>query len=201
MVLFGVSYATVSLSCTLLPFLVAVSGTFQQENLVSGLAVFVAYSAGMGVVLVALTLTVGLARASLLSRFRRALRHVGRISGALLVVAGAYITYYGWYSLAVNDGRDVPAGPVAAMERASDRVVRFFADVGELTLGLTLAVSIAVALLVGLSRRRGRGRLSEGAVESAQGGQHEEHPDRAGAANAMRAACEVADTPPSAAPT
>ena len=156
MVLFGVSYATVSLSCTLLPFLVAVSGTFQQENLASGLAVFFAYSAGMGVVLMALTLALGLARASLLSHFRRALRHVGRLSGALLVVAGAYITYYGWYSLAVNDGRDVAAGPVAAVERASDRVVRLFADVGEVALGLILAAFIAFAVLVGLSRRRRR---------------------------------------------
>lgn len=156
MVLFGVSYATVSLSCTLLPFLVAVSGTFQQENLVSGLAVFFAYSAGMGVVLTALTLAIGLAKASLVSGFRRSLRHVGRISGALLVIAGGYVTYYGWYSLAVNDGRDVAAGPVATVERASDGVVRFVADIGEVTLGLILAVPVAVALLVGLSRRRRR---------------------------------------------
>ncbi len=45
----------------------------------------------MGAVLMALTLAVALARRSLVAGMRRALLYVSRASGALLVVAGAYM--------------------------------------------------------------------------------------------------------------
>lgn len=155
MVLFGVSYATVSLSCTLLPFLVAVAGTFQQRNLFAGLAVFGSYSAGMGVVLMALTLALGLAKGSMVRHFRRALPYVGRVSGGLLVLAGAYIGYYGWYSIGVLAGRDVSAGPVALVESASGQVGNWFASAGEPLVGGILAGLIVASLAwVRLSRRR-----------------------------------------------
>ena len=157
MILFGASYAMVSLSCTLLPFLVAVSGTFQEQDVLSGLAVFGAYAAGMGVVLMSLTLALGLARASLVRGFRRVLPYVERLSGGLLVAAGAYIVYYGYYSMAIKDGRDVAAGPVALVERVSGAVGTFFADKGETTIGVILAgiVVLAVAVAVLIRRRAG----------------------------------------------
>jgi len=62
MFLFGVSYATVSLSCTLPVFLTAVAATFGESSLLAGMVGFVAYALGMGAVLMALTLAVALAR-------------------------------------------------------------------------------------------------------------------------------------------
>lgn len=160
MILFGASYAMVSLSCTLLPFLVAVSGTFQEQDLLSGLAVFGAYSAGMGVVLMSLTLALGLARASLVRGLRRALPYVERLSGSLLVVAGAYIVYYGYYSMGINDGRDVAAGPVAFVERISGAVTTFLADSGETTIGVILAGIVVLAAAVALLIRRRAGVIA-----------------------------------------
>jgi cytochrome c biogenesis protein CcdA len=51
---FGVSYATVSLSCTIPAFLVAVAGTFSTAGVGEGMAVFAAYTAGMAAVLAVL---------------------------------------------------------------------------------------------------------------------------------------------------
>ncbi|MGH9024303.1 MAG: cytochrome c biogenesis CcdA family protein, partial [Acidimicrobiia bacterium] len=135
MVVFGASYATVSLSCTLTTFLVPVAGTFQESSFLAGLTVFGSYAAGMCVVLMALTLTLGLAKGSMVRHFRRALPYVGRVSGGLLVVAGAYIAYYGWYEIGVLAGRDVAAGPVGLVQSASDKVRDWLASAGELVVG------------------------------------------------------------------
>ena len=58
MYLFGVSYATVSLSCTLGPFLVVLTPTFRSSGTVAGMAAFVWYALGMGLVVGAVTVAV-----------------------------------------------------------------------------------------------------------------------------------------------
>jgi cytochrome c biogenesis protein CcdA len=57
----------------------------------------------------ALTVATTLARAGLVGRLRTALPYVARLSGALLVVAGAYVAWYGWFevrTLAGGSGDD-----------------------------------------------------------------------------------------------
>ena len=99
MYLFGVSYATASLSCTLGPFLVALTPTFRHGGVVSGVAAFVTYSCGMGLVIAIVTVATALARGVAIARIRSLLPKINRISGGLLVVAGAYVTYYGWWEI------------------------------------------------------------------------------------------------------
>lgn len=154
MALFGVSYATVSLSCTLPVFLAAVSTTFQRDSLGAGLAVFIAYAAGMGVVLTGLAVAVALARQSAVQRLRGVLRYVERASGVLLAAAGAYVAWYGWFELRLAAGVDAPAGPVDAATRLSGRISTWIGDVGALRLGLGVVAALAVALLVERRRRR-----------------------------------------------
>ncbi len=106
---FGVSYAVASLSCTIGPFLAVTSSTFTSRSVASGVATFVAYGLGMGVVIAALTVGVALAQDGLAVTLRRALPYVSRASGVLLVAAGAYVAWYGWFevrTLAGGDGRD-----------------------------------------------------------------------------------------------
>ena len=104
MFVFGVSYAVASISCALPLFTSAVAGTFRRANLVSSLAVFVAYSLGMTLVLLALTVSLGMAKQGVLRWLRKALPHVTRASGLLLIVAGAYLVHYGWYERRVRGG-------------------------------------------------------------------------------------------------
>ncbi|CAN5752774.1 cytochrome c biogenesis CcdA family protein [soil metagenome] len=104
MFLFGVSYAVASLSCTICPFLAVTTTTFRADSWIAGLGVFVAYGIGMGLVIVILTSAVALAQAGVVNRIRGFLPVMNRIAGGLLVVAGAYVAYYGWYELRVFDG-------------------------------------------------------------------------------------------------
>lgn len=108
MYLFGVSYAVASLSCAIPNFLLVTSGAANADNFVSRFLTFVIYGVGMGVIVGVLTIAVALARSGVVARFRSLLPKMNRIAGVLLVVAGAYVAYYGWYELRVlHFGGDV----------------------------------------------------------------------------------------------
>jgi hypothetical protein len=144
--LFGISYALVSLSCTLPLFTVAVSTTVDTDSFAAGVGSFLAYGAGMGLVLMVLTLAIALARQSLVGRFRRVLPHVTRISGVLLVAAGAYVAYYGWYELQVNAGDLDAGGPAQWVFDLSARMSRWVNDVGPTRVGLLLLLAITATV-------------------------------------------------------
>lgn len=124
MVGFGASYATASLSCTIAPFLAVVVAGFRGESVVVGAALFVAYAAGMGLVVGTVAVAVALAQAGLVSGLRRTGRWVPRVSGLLLALAGAYVAYYGWWGLRVAQGGGLD-DPVIA---GAAEVQRFLVD-------------------------------------------------------------------------
>jgi cytochrome c biogenesis protein CcdA len=161
MFVFGISYAIASLSCTIPVFLVAVTGVFTTGSTAEGLAVFLAYAAGMAIVLISLTVTLALARRSLVNRLRSALPKIHRISGVLLVVAGAFLAYYGWYERQVLDG-NVPDGGLASSALSLQGDVSSWIDrVGPVTIGLWLLGGLVVVgvIATAVSARR---RPSEG---------------------------------------
>ena len=97
MFLYGVSYATVSLGCTLPLFLVHVVRNLQREGVATGLVSYGAYALGMGLVVVTLTIAVALAQQGFVRGMRKVLPFVNRASAVLLILAGGYVAYYGWF--------------------------------------------------------------------------------------------------------
>lgn len=157
MFLFGVSYAVASLSCTIGPFLAVTSTTLRGRSSAEGVAMFVVYGLGMGLVVTALTVSVALAKAGLVNRLRGSLGHITRISGVLLVVAGAYVAWFGWFEVRVLSGSAL-SDPV--IDRASsvqqwlqNLVVSSRPVVTAAWLAGLLAV---VAVIVGARRRLAR---------------------------------------------
>jgi cytochrome c-type biogenesis protein len=144
MALFGVAYALASLGCTVGPFLVTVVATFRTGSATEGVAVFVAYALGMGLVVGALSLAVALARSSVVSALRRSSRTASRLGGLLLLVAGGYVAYYGWYEIRVLRGGGV-GDPVVS---AGAVVQRWLAS-GLDRIGVA-GVAAALALLLGI---------------------------------------------------
>lgn len=149
MFLFGVSYAVSSLSCTIPLFLVAVGWSFADTDLAQGVLTFLAYGLGMSLTLMALTLAIALARQGLVRWLRGALPYINRVAGALLVLAGAYMAYYGWYELQVLSGGDDPGGPAGTVFRWNASLIQWVNNTGALRIGLVLAGTILFALLVG----------------------------------------------------
>jgi cytochrome c-type biogenesis protein len=156
MFLFGISYAVASLSCTLPIFLPLMTRTFGSQNLASGIAVFLTYAAGMGVLLSAITVALAAAKGALVTRLRRAQPYINRGSGVLLVVAGAYLAYYGYWERGVfADPRNPPPrGPVAFVESASSSIANWVRSVGAVRLGVVLAAILAMAIILVAGQRR-----------------------------------------------
>ncbi len=99
MYLFGVSYAVASLSCAIGQFLLVTSSASNQDSFVSRVASFALYGIGMGIVVTVLTVAVAMAKSGVVNRFRSLLPKINLVAGALILVAGAYVAYYGWYEL------------------------------------------------------------------------------------------------------
>jgi cytochrome c biogenesis protein CcdA len=91
---YGVAYGLASLSCTLPIFLVAVGSAFTRGGVGTGLVQFLSYGLGMGVVLLALTLSLALFQGALVRHLKRLLPYVERAGAVLLIGAGLYIVYY-----------------------------------------------------------------------------------------------------------
>jgi cytochrome c biogenesis protein CcdA len=146
MFVFGMSYAVASISCSLPLFTSTVVGTFRREDLLSSFAAFVAYSLGMTLVLLALTVSMGMARQTLLHSLRRAMRYVTRASGLLLVAVGAYLAHYGWYERRVQDGSTEGSRVVELVTGWSEDVSNWVNDLGYTRVGLLLALALVVVL-------------------------------------------------------
>jgi cytochrome c biogenesis protein CcdA len=102
MVLFGGAYALASLSCTIAPFLAIVASSFRAGSALTGVGLFVAYATGMGLLVGVAALAVALARPSGVTRLRRFGPALSRLAGVVLLLAGGYVAYYGWYELRGN---------------------------------------------------------------------------------------------------
>lgn len=96
---YGVGYAIASLSCTIGPFLAVTGSSLRRGSPAQGVLVYLAYAAGIALVVGVLAVAVALASASVVDRMRAVLPYVNRISGLILVVVGLYVGYYGVYEI------------------------------------------------------------------------------------------------------
>jgi cytochrome c-type biogenesis protein len=154
---YGVSFALASLSCTIAPFLAVTAGSLAAAGALGVASALLAYALGMGAVVLALAVAVAAARTSLVTRMRRVQAVVGRVSGALLVLAGAYVAWYGWYEIRALRG-DVTSDPVvSAAVSVQAAIVRWVAGlgaVGLLAVGAAAALGTAALLVRRAARRR-----------------------------------------------
>ncbi len=161
MYLFGVSYATASLSCTLGPFLVALTPTFRDSGVVSGMAAFVSYGLGMGMVITIVTVAVAFAQQTFVTRLRRVGPLVNRIAGAMLVLAGAYVSWYGYWEI----NGDFRPDPV--VDRASKIQTWLTDQVGSIP-KWPLALSVAAIVIVMVVRQRVRKVVASGKPDDSE---------------------------------
>jgi cytochrome c-type biogenesis protein len=159
--LFGISYAIASLGCTMPLFLATVASTFTRESYVSGVATFVVYSLGMGLVVTFLTVAIALAHQGVVRGLRHALPYVHLAAAVLMLLMGAYLAYYGWYEIRVQGGNLARDPIVDFFQRRQSSLSAWIQDVGAVRLGLAMAVTVAIVLIAAMTRRRRPGRTTE----------------------------------------
>jgi cytochrome c-type biogenesis protein len=164
---YGLAYAVVSLSCTIGPFLAVTSATFRRGSVVTGVAAYLVYGLGMTLVVGVLAVSVALASSAVMTGVRRVLPYVHRIGGAILVVAGLYIGYYGVYELRLFHGNGSTEDPIA--DRAG-RLQGLLAEevdhIGPVPLVAGLVVLVVAGSLLARRRARQRSRASSDDVSA-----------------------------------
>mgnify|MGYP002629085390 CR=1 FL=1 len=154
MIGFGMSYAFVSLSCTLGTFL-AVTGFALDRSLVGGLITFVAYAAGMGTVILALSVSSALAQGAIARWTREFSRVATQIAGGLLVLSGAYAVWYGVHEIRVYGGDVRTDRVINAGTRLQTGFYDFVLSIGAVRLGM-IVLAATLSAYAGI-RIRSRG--------------------------------------------
>jgi cytochrome c biogenesis protein CcdA len=127
---YGVTFALASLSCTVAPFLAVTSGALRTGGPAGVATTFLAYALGMGTVVLVLAVTTALARGAVTRALRRSGGLVVRASGLLLVVAGAYLAWYGWFEIRVFSGSTTTDPVVSAATGLQGRLTRLVESPG-----------------------------------------------------------------------
>lgn len=154
---YGVSYALASLSCTAGPFLAVTASSLRSSSPVSTVAVHAAYAAGIALVVSVLAVAVALASGAVIERMRRVLPAVNRLSGAIMVLVGLYVAYYGSYELRLLGGRGAPGDPlISAAGRLQRALAGWVYQSGSRwwLLALVAVIALAAAGRMRQSRRR-----------------------------------------------
>jgi cytochrome c biogenesis protein CcdA len=161
---YGVGYAVASLSCTVGPFLAVTGAGISATSTVERLWIYVAYAAGFALIVGALAVTVALASTALVDRMRRILPYVNRFGGAVLIVVGLYVGYYGYYEVRLFNAGGSPADPViAAAGRLQGAIAGWVHQHGAWPWAVLFAALIAVgAAVTWFSSRSRAGRATAG---------------------------------------
>ncbi len=147
--LFGVSYAVVSLSCTIGLFLSTVTTSFTTEGWLQGIGNFLAYALGMGALITFLTMSLALAKTDVAKGMRRVLPYVGRVSGFILLAAGLYLIDYGYFELQVLQGSDYSSPRVDRFLEMQAAVNNWISDTTTERIAIISLLGVIGALIIG----------------------------------------------------
>ncbi|MGH3470154.1 MAG: cytochrome c biogenesis CcdA family protein [Thermocrispum sp.] len=151
---YGLAYAIASLGCTIGPFLAVTATTFRSGDTITGVMAYASYAVGMGLVVGVLAIGAALASDTAARSLRRSLPWLGRLTGALLVVVGGYVAWYGWYELRVYAGGDAEDPIVTNAGRLQNRLASWVESTDASTWALIMAAAVALALAGWLWARR-----------------------------------------------
>jgi cytochrome c-type biogenesis protein len=154
MFVYGIVYATVSLSCTLALF---TPMFFERGGVGVGIVNGAAFALGMGLLVTALTVALAVANHALLRVLRSAMQHIESLAGAFVLLSGVYLLYYFWVVDVNGD-----SGPLnESVENFQNRITNALNDNWQVVAAVLVAVVVAAIAYVGV-RRRPRGGGSVG---------------------------------------
>ncbi|MGL4174108.1 MAG: cytochrome c biogenesis CcdA family protein [Actinomycetota bacterium] len=151
---YGVTFALASLSCTIGPFLAVTAGAIRERDPLGVVWSFLAYALGMGAVVGVLAIAVAGARGTVIRHMRNAVGWLNRVGGALVLVAGAYITWYGWFELRVFAGTATSDPIVDTALRAQTWLSRTVDGFGTTWVFIAIPVLVITAISMWAYRRQ-----------------------------------------------
>lgn len=151
MFVYGIAYAVASLGCTLPLFISTLFQTGRRAGYGAGVANVVAYSLGMALIVIALTVTLAVANRGLLKVLRRSSQYVELIAGAFVLLSGAYLLWYFWKVDVQEEGDPLTDG----VQNLQNQLLTYLLDHwGEVS--LVLGSIVAGAAIYSSVRERSR---------------------------------------------
>lgn len=151
---YGITYALASLTCTVAPFLAVVVAAFRADSIATGVALFLLYAGGMGLVVGTAACAVALANGSVVRTARQLGRVVPVAGGVLLVALGSYVAYYGWWEIRVLRGEPAQDPVVEWADTVRRWLVSLVTDLGVIGFVVVLSVMVIAVLLQRAKSRR-----------------------------------------------
>ncbi|MCB2413424.1 hypothetical protein LGT39_11270 [Demequina sp. TTPB684] len=145
-VLYGVSFALASLSCTIAPFFAVVTQSLDASGPVGAVAPFVIYGTGMGTSVMVVSLGAAFAGAAVGKALRKRTGAILRTGGVIMVLAGAWVILYGLAEILPRYGVRALDEVLLSSSRIQGSISSGIADWGTPVL-VTLVTLVATAVV------------------------------------------------------
>jgi len=91
--LYGMGFAIASLGCTLPIFLLVVTAASKAGGILSGLAIFLTYAAGMSLFMILFSLAAALSKTAIEKLLKRWMPYIYKFGAIIVILAGTYLIY------------------------------------------------------------------------------------------------------------
>ncbi len=162
---YGATYAIAAMGCSL-PILLVGLRAAPGASFGVQLGTALSFAAGMVAALITLTVAVATGASSVVGVFRKIMTRMNLITGLILIPAGLYLAYFGWWEL---DPINRPRGPIIIQEFIDGEVVTWMrtevAGIGisrAALLGIIfLVLNVSLAALGWLKRPNAEGQSTD----------------------------------------
>ena len=152
---YGLTFAIVSLSCTLGPFLAVTGASIRSSDFIGIVFTFVAFALGMGAAVSFIAVATALTGSQVSVWMRSKSEVISRVTGSLVILAGLYVAWFGWFEWRVNSGEQIGDPIIGAVTDAQSWVVNTLSSHSGLVISFAFLVVIAgIAMLVVSKTRR-----------------------------------------------
>ncbi len=140
---YGLTFALISLSCTIGPFLGISAAAIGTRSPIKIISIFITYALGMGIIVLTLALFVAAANTKVFAAIRNSQSLIGRLSGVFLLFVASYQIWYGYYAIRIFSGQAVSDPIIGFATGIQSKVTQIVAG-----LGVPFLISLFVLLTV-----------------------------------------------------
>jgi cytochrome c-type biogenesis protein len=152
---YGLTFAIVSLSCTLGPFLAVTGASIRSIDFFGIVFTFVAFALGMGAAVSVIAVATALTGSQISVWMRSKSEVISRVTGSLVILAGLYVAWFGWFEWRVNSGEQIGDPIIGAVTDAQSWVVNTLSSYSGIVIVIVLLIAvIGVAVLIFSKKKR-----------------------------------------------
>ncbi len=158
---YGLTFAIVSLSCTFGPFLAVTGASIRSSDFFAIVFTFVAFALGMGAAVSVIAVATALTGSQVSVWIRSKSEAISKVTGSLVILAGLYVAWFGWFEWRVNSGEQIGDPIIDVVNSAQAWVVNTLSANSALVIGLVFLIVAAAATAVVVARGRRTTRIEK----------------------------------------